>query len=303
MAGEVDGVEIVARRGRLMRGALTGWACLMYAFLFIPVLLLVFLSFNKNRYGSLPFTGFTTEWYSSVLQSPDLQTAIKTSLMIAAEVTAISAIVGTAAAFPLVRSRMRFRSALRVAFTLPIMIPGVLIGVSLLSFFTNVLHLQLTTQTAVIGQSVYTTPYVLLIVAARLQGFDPALERAASDLGANGFHRFRRIVLPLIGPAIFAGALFAFTMSLDEFVITYFIIGAQITLPIYIYTQIKFGITPAINAVATILIVGSLTITGLGLLIPRLIRKFTRHVRRVLRARGDRPAGAGAAGPAAPGAG
>ncbi len=110
-------------------------------------------------------------------------------------------------------------------------------------------------------------------------------------------------MLPLIGPAIFAGALFAFTMSLDEFVITYFIIGAQITLPIYIYTQIKFGITPAINAVATILIVGSLTITGLGLLIPRLIRKFTRHVRRVLRARGDRPAGAGAAGPAAPGAG
>jgi spermidine/putrescine transport system permease protein len=288
MAGERDGVEIVARRGRLIRRALTGWGVLMYVFLFTPVLLLVLLSFNSNRYGSFPIQGFTTEWYSSVLQSSDLQTAIKTSLLVAAEVTAIASIVGTSAAFPLVRSRLRFRAGLRVAFTLPIMIPGVLIGVSLLSFFTNVLNIQLNTQTAVIGQSIYTTPYVLLIVAARLEGFDRGLERAASDLGANAFQRFRRIVLPLIGPAIFAGALFAFTMSLDEFVITYFIIGAQITLPIYIYTQIKFGITPAINAVATILIVGSLSISGLGIAVPRLIRMAVRRGRRAMRARRDR---------------
>ncbi len=298
MAGEIDGVEIVARRARLMRGALTGWGILMYMFLFIPVLLLVLLSFNSNRYGSFPIQGFTTEWYSSVLQSSDLKTAIKTSLMIAAEVTAIATVVGTAAAFPLVRSNLRFRAGLRVAFTLPIMIPGVLIGVSLLSFFTNVLNLPLTTQTAVIGQAVYTTPYVLLIVAARLEGFDRGLERAASDLGADPFQRFRRIVLPLIAPAIFAGALFAFTMSLDEFVITYFIIGAQITLPIYIYTQIKFGITPAINAVATLLIVGSLGISGLGIAVPRLIKMLIRRVRRRLRDRRARLDGAGLAGPA-----
>jgi len=151
-----------------------------------------------------------------------------------------------------------------------------------------VLNIQLNTQTAVIGQSIYTTPYVLLIVAARLEGFDRGLEQAASDLGANAFQRFRRIVLPLIGPAIFAGALFAFTMSLDEFVITYFIIGAQITLPIYIYTQIKFGITPAINAVATILIVGSLSISGLGIAVPRLTRMAVRRGRRAMRARRDR---------------
>lgn len=292
MAGEIDGVEIVARRGRLMRRALTGWGCLMYLFLFVPVLLLVLLSFNRNRYGSFPITGLTTEWYSSVLQSSDLQDAIKTSLGIAAEVTAISVIVGTAAAFPLVRSRLRFRAGLRVAFTLPIMIPGVLIGVSLLSFFTNVLGLQLTTQTAVIGQAVYTTPYVLLIVSARLAGFDRSLESAASDLGANAFQRFRRIVLPLLAPAIFAGALFSFTMSLDEFVITYFIIGAQITLPIYIYTQIKFGITPAVNAVATILIVGSLGISGLGIAVPRMIKFAIRRVRRLQQGRRARPVGA-----------
>ena len=187
--------------------------------------------------------------------------------------------VGTAAAFSLVRSRLRFRTGFRIAFTLPIMIPGVLIGVSLLSFLRQGLGVPLSTETVVIGQSVYTTPFVLLIVAARLEGFDRSLELAASDLGANAVRRFRYVVLPLIGSAVFAGALFAFTLSLDEFVITFFIIGAQVTLPIYIYTQIKFGITPAINAVATLLIVTSLGITALGLFIPRLLRVPVRRVR------------------------
>ena len=111
--------------------------------------------------------------------------------------------------------------------TLPIMIPGLLIGVSLLVLLTSVFHLQLSPQTAVIGQCVYTTPFVLLLVAARLQGFDPSLERAASDLGANTFNRLRYVVLPLIVPAVFAGALFAFTLSLDEFIITLFLIGGS----------------------------------------------------------------------------
>ena len=102
-----------------------------------------------------------------------------------------------------------------------------------------------------IGQAVYTTPFVLLLVAARLQGFDMSLERAASDLGANTFNRLRYVVLPLILPAVFAGALFAFTLSLDEFIITLFLIGAQNTLPIYIYTQVKFRVLPEVNALAS----------------------------------------------------
>src|SRR5262249_38038368 len=157
-----------------------------------------------------------------------------------------------AAAFPLVRAGLRFPAGFRVAFTLPIMIPGILIGISLLILFTNVLHANLSPQTAVIGQSLYTTPFVLLLVAARLEAFDRNLERAASDLGANAFNRLRLIVLPLIFPAILAGALLAFTLSFDEFVITYFIIGSYNTLPIYIYTQIKYGITPEVNALASL---------------------------------------------------
>ena len=279
MAGEPAAVEIASRHARWSRRALAGWACVIYFFLFSPIVLLILLSFNKNRYGTFPITGWTLHWFTSIATSPDLQSAIKTSLRVAVEVTLVATVVGTAAAFSLVRSRLRFRTGFRIAFTLPIMIPGVLIGVSLLTFLRQELGIQLSTETVVIGQAVYTTPFVLLIVASRLEGFDRSLELAASDLGANALRRFRYVLLPLIGPAVFAGALFAFTLSLDEFVITFFIIGPEITLPIYIYTQIKFGITPAINAVATLLIVTSLTITGLGLLIPRLVGIPVRRVR------------------------
>ena len=119
-----------------------------------------------------------------------------------------------------------------------------------------------------IGQAVYTTPFVLLLVAARLQGFDTSLERAASDLGANTFNRLRYVVLPLIMPAVFAGALFAFTLSLDEFIITLFLIGAHNTLPIYIYTQVKFGITPEVNALASLLLAASLILIAFAFLLP-----------------------------------
>jgi ABC-type spermidine/putrescine transport system permease subunit II len=156
--------------------------------------------------------------------------------------------------------------------TLPIMIPGLLIGISLLVLFTGVFKFELSPQTAVIGQAVYTTPFVLLLVAARLQGFDPALERAASDLGANTYRRLRHVVLPLIMPAVFAGAVFAFTLSLDEFIITLFLIGANNTLPIYIYTQVKFGITPEVNALATLLLAASLLLIALAFLLPAGVR-------------------------------
>jgi spermidine/putrescine transport system permease protein len=295
MAAEPGGIEIVSRHGRLARRLLSGWACVIYVFLFSPIALLILLSFNKNRYGTFPITGWTFHWFVSIADSPDLQTAIKTSLKVAFEVTLVATVVGTAAAFSLVRSKLRFRTGFRIIFTLPIMIPGVLIGVSLLTFMRQGLGIQLSTDTAVIGQAVYTTPFVLLIVASRLEVMDRSLELAASDLGANGVRRFRYVILPLIAPAVFAGALFAFTLSLDEFVITFFIIGAQITLPIYIYTQIKFGITPAINAVATLLITISLGVTALGIVIPRIVRAVGRKVR----SRRAREMQAGA--PAAPG--
>jgi ABC-type spermidine/putrescine transport system permease subunit II len=196
---------------------------------------------------------------------------------VAIEVTIVSTIVGTAAAFPLVRSRLRFRHGIRLAFTVPIMIPGLLIGVSLLIFFTDILGLQLSTETAVIGQSVFTTPFVLLIVAAKLEGLDGSIERAAGDLGANSCQRMCYVLLPLLAPAIFAGALFAFTLSLDEFIITSFLIGNETTLPIYIYSQIRYGVTPEVNALATLLLCASIVLILLASVLPVLVRRIRRR--------------------------
>ena len=268
--------EVVSPRAGLARALFGGWAALVYVFLFAPIVLLVLFSFNANRYGTFPFTGWTLDWYSQVVRDYQIRDALTTSLVVAAEVTVVSTLVGTAAAFPLVRARLPFRSAIRIGMALPIMIPGLLIGVSLLVLLTSVFGWQLSPQTAVIGQSVYTTPFVLLLVAARLQGFDPALERAASDLGADTWRRLRHVVLPLIMPAVLAGALFAFTLSLDEFIITLFLIGAHNTLPIYIYTQVKFGITPEVNALASLLLAVSLALLALAFALPLLVRRLRR---------------------------
>jgi len=266
-------VEVASRRGRIARGLLGWYALAIYVFLFAPIGLLVLFSFNANRYGTFPITGWTLDWYRQAFNDYQVHDAVSTTLKIALQVTVISAVVGTAAAFPLVRSRLPFREGIRIVLILPIMIPGILIGVSLLVLFTSTFHRTLSPETAVIGQAVYTTPFVILLVAARLQGFDSALERAAADLGANAYQRMRRVILPLIFPAILAGALFAFTLSLDEFIITYFLIGANNTLPIFIYTQIKFGITPEVNAVATLLLAGSLLLLALAFLLPQLVRR------------------------------
>jgi spermidine/putrescine transport system permease protein len=279
MAGEVVH-DVVARRKRLVRGLLTGWAGLVYLFLFVPILLLILFSFNANTAGTLPITGWTTHWYSQAFDDFQIRDAVTTTIRVALEVTLIATVVGTAAAFPLVRSNLPFRSGVRAMLLLPIMIPGLLIGVGLLSFFTDALHQHLSVQTAVIGQAVYTTPFVILVVASRLEAFDRSLERAASDLGANALRRLWFVVLPLIGPGIFAGALFAFTLSLDEFVITLFLIGGHNTLPIYIYTQVKFGITPEVNAIASLLIAASLTLSLLAFALPALVRMVRRRVSR-----------------------
>ncbi len=269
-------VEVLSPRARIVRWLLAVYGLAIYAFLFAPIVLLVLFSFNANRYGTFPITAWTLSWYRQAFGDYQVHDAVATTLKVAAEVTAISVVVGTAAAFPLVRSRLPFRDAIRVAFVLPIMIPGLLIGVSLLVLFSSTLHVTLSPQTAVVGQSVYTTPFVILLVSARLQGFDLSLERAASDLGANAFNRLRLVVLPLLLPAIVAGALFAFTLSLDEFIITFFLIGGHNTLPIYIYTQVKFGITPEVNAVASLLLAGSLLLLGVAFALPQVVRATRR---------------------------
>jgi len=144
------------------------------------------------------------------------------------------------------------------------MIPGFLLGIGLLLFFRRVLNIELSLLTVIAGHLVFTTPFVILLVAARLQGFDRRLEWAAADLGADGPRTLRHIVLPLLFPAIAAGFLLSVTLSIDEFVVTYFTIGPQRTLPLFIYTQVKFGVTPEVNAVATSILFVTLALFGLA---------------------------------------
>jgi spermidine/putrescine transport system permease protein len=160
----VRDVEVVAKHARLARFGFGSWAVLVYVFLFAPILLLVAFSFNANQYGTFPFTGWTLHWYGQVFGDYQIKDALTTTLKVAAEVTLISTVVGTAAAFPLVRSNLPFRNGVRIGMTLPIMIPGLLIGVSLLVLMTSVFHFALSPQTAVIGQAVYTTPFVVLLI-------------------------------------------------------------------------------------------------------------------------------------------
>jgi spermidine/putrescine transport system permease protein len=257
----------VSRFARQTRWSLIALTGAVLAFLYLPIAFLVLFSFETSATPGLPITGLTLHWYEVLVADSSIQKAVLTSVEVAAVVTLIATVIGTMVAFPLVRGGVRAPGTLRLAFTMPIMIPGVLIGIGLLIFFRQVLHIPLGLYTVVAGHLVFTIPFVVLVVAARLQGFDRRLEWAAADLGAGPRNTLRYIVLPLIAPAILAGALLCVTLSIDEFVITFFTIGPQQTLPLYIYTQIKFGVTPEVNAVGTMILGVTLGVLFLGSLV------------------------------------
>jgi len=267
-----DAADVVSPRATLVRRGLALYGGAVYAFVFAPILLLVLFSFNANPSGSFPITGLTTKWYGDMFNDYELQDAFWTSLDVAVQVTLISLTVGIAAAFPLARARIRFRSAVRIGVTLPIMLPGLLIGISLLVLLTTVLDLSLSRRTAVIGQSIFTTPFVILLVGARLQTLDRTIEWAASDLGADTVRRLRHVMLPALMPAVMASAVLAFTLSFDEFIITLFLIGEDQTLPLYIFTHVRYGITPAVNAVAALFLLGSFAALTAALACGSLLR-------------------------------
>lgn len=265
MARRVDPAETmpVSPFARQTRWALNGWAIAILVFLYLPIAFLVLFSFETSPTPGLPITGLTLRWYAEMLGDSKIQTAVLNSVLVATVVALLATLIGTITAFAITRGGFRWAGGARLAFTLPMMIPGVLLGIGLLITFRRVADLNLSLATVIAGHLVFTTPFVVLIVAARLQGFDRRLEWAAADLGADNRATLRHIVLPLIAPAILAGFLMSITLSIDEFVITYFTVGPQMTLPIYIYTQIKFGVTPEVNAVATVILV--VTIAGFAL--------------------------------------
>jgi spermidine/putrescine transport system permease protein len=245
------------------RRILLAYGVLGFAFLYLPIAFLVLFSFNDYIIPSLPFRGFTLKWYRELGYDFVLHDALYNSLFIAACTTVVSTVLGTLAAFPLVRCTFRFKQTGQLLVILPMIIPHFLMGVALLLFFAFV-KMPLSRLTIILGHVVFTLPFAVLIVSTRLYGFDRTLERAAGDLGANAARTFWHVTLPLILPGVVGAALLVFTLSMDEFLITYFVSGQKGTLTMYIWSLLKDGIAPRVNALASVLLGGSFVLLLVG---------------------------------------
>ena len=242
----------------------------VYLFLYIPVILLIVLSFNDSRYA-IVWEGFTTRWYESLLAgqtigrvNPEVAwVALQNSIIIAVVTVLVSVVFGTMLALALDRYVFPGKSLFTGVVYMPLIIPSIVMGISLLLFF-NMMNISQGLVTATIGHIAFDISYVTVIMLARLGNVDRSLEEAAQDLGARELETFRYVTLPLIKPGILAGALLGFALSFDDFVVTFFIIGNQNTLPIFFFSMVRQGISPGVNVVATLILVATLGLIGLA---------------------------------------
>lgn len=243
-------------------------AFVVYTFLYAPIFIVIAYSFDNSKLA-VAWTGFTWQWYVQLFQDDALLSALRNSLIVASVSVAVSVVMGTMAAVGLARFKFAGSELVRILTMLPVIIPEVAMAVSALTLFVAVgVHLGL--PTIIVSHIVFCVAYITLVVLGRLQGIDPSLEEAACDLGAAPLVAFFKVTLPLLLPGIFSGALLAFVLSLDDFVITQFTAGVgSTTLPLWIYSSVKFGVSPEINALSTVMIL----ITASALAISQLIRE------------------------------
>ena len=248
---------------------LLGVAGAVYLFLHVPILVLMVFSFNDSKF-SVNWRGFTLQWYHRLLQRPDIIGGLKVSLIVGTLATLISAVLGTMVALALARHRFRGRRVFEGLLYVPIVTPEIVVGISLLLLFASV-KLPLGITTITIAHVAFCISFVVIVVLARLEGMDENLEEAAMNLGADEITTFWRVTVPQLWPGILAGALLAFTISFDDFVITSFVSGSgSSTLPIVVYGMVRKNIEPSVNAISTIiLVVTALLIYGAD----RLVRQ------------------------------
>ena len=268
-------------RHKLSSSGLTFYAVLGYLFLYTPIIVLVIFSFNDSR-STAQWAGFTTRWYGEMLQDTQIILSLWNSLFVAVIATVLSVIFGTLAAMGLERYSFRGKLMMDAVLYLPIVIPDIAMAIMLLLFFNfsgigfdvwklTVFGISLSVPySVIIGHVAFDVAFVAVVVRARLAQMDRTLEEAAEDLYANAWQTFRRVTLPQMMPGILGGAMLAFTLSLDDFVITFFTSGAGFnTLPVRVFSMIKKGVTPKINAVSTLMLAVSLLLVTISLILQR----------------------------------
>jgi spermidine/putrescine transport system permease protein len=248
---------------------LWGTTIAAYAFLYVPLIIVVIYSFNDSRLNA-EWVGFTLDWYRKLAVNHEMLTAAGNSLLIALTASLIATVLGTMAGVAMHRYKLKL---LPVLVLTPIAIPEILMGVSLLIFFV-LLNFTLGLASVALAHIAFCIGFVAIVVRARLSGMDESLTEAARDCGASPWQSFRYVTLPLIMPGVIAGALMAFTLSIDDFVITFFTAGAgTVTLPLQIYSMIKIAVTPEVNAVSTLLMLLTLVLIVIASkLSPSLLR-------------------------------
>lgn len=242
---------------------LCAYAMAILAFLYLPLLILALYSFNESRINAV-WSGFTFDWYLSLFKNRRVLEALTNSLIVAIASTLVSTILGTTAAIALNKYQYKYKNVINGLLYLPILIPEIVMGLSLLVLFSQA-HIPLGKTSLILAHITFCVSFVVITVNARLEGMRPELEQAAMDLYATPFQTFRYVTLPLAMPGIVAGALMAFTLSIDDFIISFFVAGPNsTTLPLYIYAMVKRGISPEINALSTLLMLATIVLVVLA---------------------------------------
>lgn len=233
------------------------YTCLIYLFLYLPILVIVVFSFNMSE-RNIVFEGFTLDWYAGLLKNSALLTAFGNTMIVALASTLLSCIIGTFAAIGMYRYRFKGRRMVDVLLYVPVVIPEIVLGIALLSIF-SLAQVPLGLVSLIIAHTTFCIPFVVFTLRARLAGYDQSVEEAAMDLGASRWKVFRYITLPILLPGVVSGGMLAFTLSIDDVIISYFTNGpGSTTYPLKVWEMVKSGVSPDVNALSTLILLGTL---------------------------------------------